>query len=248
MFCPAALQGARSLYADMQILYEDNHILVVVKPPNIPVQADKSGDMDMLSMLKAYVKEKYNKPGEAYMGLVHRLDRPVGGVMVFARTSKSAARLSEQFQAQSVYKAYAAIVEGDAPHEARLVDYILPEKNEKRVRVYPAQVEGAKRAELQFHTLARHEGVSCLDITLLTGRKHQIRAQLSAHGYPILYDQRYHKDPKKGQIALYAYAVRITHPTKKVDMLFTSLPKGQAFAPYQMNLRACIAALRDKTL
>lgn len=230
------------------ILYEDNHLLVVEKPPNMPVQADASGDLDLLSALKEYIKEKHNKPGEVYLGLCHRLDRPVGGVMVFARTSKAAARLTAQFKGREARKRYAAVVQdaGPAalPQAGEWEDDILAREGELRVRVLPvaresaekkhlpANAEGAKRARLRYHVLKRREGEALLDIELLTGRKHQIRAQAAAHGAPILYDQRYNPAPGRGQIALWAYALSIIHPTKKERMEFFSLPRGAAFAPF----------------
>lgn len=227
----------RTIAHGVQILYEDNHLLIVIKPPNLPVQEDQSGDMDLLRCLKAYIAETYRKPGAVYLGLVHRLDRPVGGVMVFARTSKAAARLSAQFRSGGAQKRYAAIVEGGPPSDAVYNDFHIAMEHERRVRITPDAVPGAKAASLRFHTIARNGGRALLDITLLTGRKHQIRAQLAAHGYPILHDQRYHPEPVQKQIALWAYALIIEHPTKKERMAFTAVPEGEAFSSFPAAVR-----------
>ncbi len=220
------------------ILYEDNHILVVEKPANTPVQADSSGDEDLLSILKAYIKEKYNKPGAVYLGLCHRLDRPVGGAMVFARTSKAAARLSAQFALRQAQKRYAAVVEGDIPPSGELTDYIRDTEGALRVEVSPDPAPEARQAVLRYQVLAREGAYALLDIALLTGRKHQIRAQLAAHGWPIRFDQRYHPSPARGQIALWAYSLAFEHPTKKERMQFFSLPHGGAFAPFSTQITA----------
>ncbi|MBQ9924151.1 MAG: RNA pseudouridine synthase, partial [Clostridia bacterium] len=203
---------------DIQVLYEDNHLLVVKKPPNVPVQADASGDEDLLTACKGYIKEKYQKPGEVYLGLVHRLDRPVGGVLVFARTSKAAARLTEQFSAHRAQKRYAAVVEGSAPGEGRLFDWLLKNEGTNTTSVVKEGTSGAKAARLSFRTLARDGGSSLLDVDLETGRPHQIRVQLSHAGLPIRGDQRYNPRAKVGeQIRLWAYALTIAHPTLKEE-------------------------------
>lgn len=143
-------------YKDLKIVYEDNHILVVVKPYDVPVQADESGDPDMLTMLKQYLVEKYNKPGEAYLGLVHRLDRPTGGVMVFAKTSKAASRLCEAIRDGSVEKRYLAIVDGAPRYSAdKLTCYLKKFPDTNTVKVVPALSEGAKYAELDYKVLAK---------------------------------------------------------------------------------------------
>lgn len=239
----------------MQILYEDNHILVLVKPPMLPVQADASGDMDLLSMAKAYIKEKYGKPGAVYLGLVHRLDRPVGGVMVFARTSKAAARLTEQFKTRRVEKRYAAIVCGKAKGRARLEDAILPAQTPEKASdragtlrgacaaAVPAGTAGARPAALRYTLRASHPPQSLLDIELFSGRRHQIRVQLSHHGLPIWGDQRYNEGARPGEpIALWAYALSFEHPTRKERLRFTALPgtahEKSPWKPYTNALRA----------
>ena len=234
---------------DIQVLYEDNHLLVVKKPANVPVQADASGDEDLLTACKAYIKEKYQKPGEVYLGLVHRLDRPVGGVMVFARTSKAAARLTEQFSAHRAQKRYAAVVEGTAPGEGRLFDWLLKNEGTNTTSVVKEGTPGAKAARLSFRTLARTKGLSLLDVDLQTGRPHQIRVQLSRAGFPIRGDQRYNPRAKVGeQIRLWAYALTIAHPTLKEEMTFYALPPFDEFptaVKYLPAFRACSAVYED---
>ncbi len=212
------------------ILYEDNHLLVVEKPENLPVQADASGDADLLSVCKAYVKERYRKPGEVYLGLVHRLDRPVGGVMVFARTSKAAGRLTSQFKDRTAHKRYVAIVEGKAPAFGECVDWLLKDEKTNTTRVVPEGTDGAKKAILRYRTLARENGTSLLDVELLTGRPHQIRVQLSSRGLPIVGDMRYNPNAKPGtQIRLWSYTLTITHPTQQEPMTFYSIPQWREY-------------------
>ena len=236
----------------IRVLYEDNHLLVVEKPANVPVQADASGDEDLLTACKGYIKEKYQKPGEVYLGLVHRLDRPVGGVMVFARTSKAAARLTEQFSAHRTEKRYAAIVEGSAPGEGRLTDFLLKNEATNTTAVVSAGTSGAKLAKLSFRTLARSDGLSLLDVDLQTGRPHQIRVQLSHGGFPIKGDQRYNPTARVGeQIRLWAYALTISHPTLKEEMTFYALPPFSEFptaVKYLPAFRAANAVYEDEDM
>lgn len=216
-----------------RILYEDNHLLVVEKPVNMPVQADSSGDADLLNALKAYLREAYHKPGEAYLGLVHRLDRPVGGVMVFAKTSKAAARLTDQFHGNRANKRYAAVVTGEAASEATLTDWLLKDEATFSSAVVPPETAGAKRAMLRYSRLARVDGRTLLDVELFTGRPHQIRVQLSHAGLPIVNDMRYNPAASKGaQIALWSYALTLFHPTLNERMTFTCLPADAAFQPF----------------
>lgn len=203
------------VYHGVEILYVDNHLLVAVKPPNLPSQADASGDMDMFTLMKAYIKETYHKPGEAYLGLLHRLDRPVGGLMAFARTSKAAARLSQQLRTHAMRREYLAVVRGDAPQEAVLEDMLERPDG-------PAQ-----RAALRYRCIARAEGLSLLDVQLETGRKHQIRIQLSRAGLPIWGDARYGAGRPGEQIALWAAGLQLMHPTTQLPMDFESAPPVQ---------------------
>jgi 23S rRNA pseudouridine1911/1915/1917 synthase len=212
--------------AALDVLYEDNHIIVVKKPCNVAVQRDASGDEDLLSLVKDYVRTKYNKPGEAYIGLVHRLDRPVGGVMVFARTSKAASRLSEQARKGMLEKKYLAIVCGRAMLDASLYCYLKKDDKTNTTQVVNAGTLGAKAAKLDYTKLAETDGLSLLLVSLHTGRSHQIRVQLSDAGLPIWGDQRYNKNAKPGeQIALWSYRLGFIHPTLKKHMHFSALPR-----------------------
>ncbi len=208
----------------LNILFEDNHIIVVEKPFNIPSQEDSSKDIDMLSIIKNYIKEKYNKSGNVYLGLVHRLDRPVSGVMVFARTSKAAKRLSDDIKNNRFHKSYITIVHGKLNKDKdRLVNKLT--KNAKTNTSYIDNING-KESILEYEVLKydKEKDLSFLKINLITGRHHQIRVQLSSIGNPIYGDQRYGYEDKK-QIALYAYNLKFYHPVKKELMEFKYFPK-----------------------
>ena len=213
-------------YKDLQIVYEDNCLLVAVKPYDIPVQADESGDGDMLSMLKQYLVEKYNKPGDAYLGLVHRLDRPTGGVMVFAKNSKTAARLCEAIKEGDVEKRYLAVVEGTPRFRAdKLTCYLKKDPATNTVSKVPALVEGAKYAELDYKLLTSHGSMSLLQVNLVTGRAHQIRVQLADMGNPIIGDKKYgHGEGKRIPMALWACQLKLTHPVNGKEMVFRVYP------------------------
>jgi len=199
------------------ILYEDNHIIVVEKKINIPVQEDESKDEDLLTIIKKYIKDKYNKPGNVYLGLVHRLDRPVGGVMVFAKTSKAASRLSDQVRTHQISKKYYAIVEGKLNKEGILKDKLLKDTKTNIVRVD----KNGKDSELSYKLVNTKDNLSLVDIDLKTGRSHQIRVQFSSRNNPLYGDQKYNKGAKVGeQIALFAYQLSFYHPTTKELMTF----------------------------
>lgn len=204
----------------IKVLYEDNHIIVVVKDYNIPVQEDSSKDDDMLTLIKKYLKEKYNKPGNVYLGLVHRLDRPVGGVMVFAKTSKAASRLSNEIRLKRVEKRYMALVHNITKEKDVLVDKLL--KDEKTNTSYVS--DNGKESILEYNLIEKRGNMSLLDINLITGRHHQIRVQLSHHGYPIYGDQKYGIDKSGIQIHLWAYKLKFKHPTKEEIMEFVYYP------------------------
>ena len=209
------------------ILYEDNQIVVAVKPQNVPTQADSSGDADFLNIIKEYIKVKYNKPGNAFIGLVHRLDRPTGGIMVFARNSKSAERLCKQVSEGEMDKRYLAVTVGTPrDRRAKLVDWLVKNEKENIVTVAPAKVEGAKYAELDYRVLEETDKLALVDINLYTGRSHQIRAQLSNIGTPVFGDAKYGGDaPYQGyDLALWAYSLSFTHPTTKMPMVFKVFP------------------------
>ena len=213
---------------DLKVIYEDNHIIVVEKPVNIPSQGDKTGDVDMLTIIKEYLKEKYNKPGNVYLGLIHRLDRPVGGVMVFAKTSKSAARLSEQVRDKVFKKKYLVIANGKFDKETGVLsDYLLKNERKNMSRVVPEGTKNSKYAELDYEILKYDAelNLSVLKINLHTGRHHQIRVQLSSRNHSIYGDQKYGGRGHGKQICLWAYELTINHPITKEEMTFKSIPK-----------------------
>ena len=214
---------------NLKIIYEDNHIIVVEKMPNIPSQSDKTNDVDMLSIIKQYLKEKYNKPGNVYLGLVHRLDRPVGGVMVFAKTSKAASRLSEEVRNKTFRKNYLAVVDGKINNKkGTLEDYLNKDERNNMSKVVDKSKKNAKLAKLDYEVLVYDEikDLSLLKIDLHTGRHHQIRVQLSNFEHSIFGDQKYGTRGKGKQIALWAYELEIVHPITKEKMIFKSLPES----------------------
>lgn len=208
----------------VDVLYEDNHLLAVVKPPNLPVQADRSGDDDLLSILKRYIGHKYEKPGAVYLGLVHRLDRPVGGAMVFARTSKAASRLSAAFAGHEQDKRYLAVLQGALVQPLALEDWLIKDGRTGTVRVVPADAPGAKRARLATRPLAARGGLTLCEVTLFTGRAHQIRVQHAHAGFPIWGDARYGGGRPGQQIALWAASLAVEHPTTHERLRFASAP------------------------
>ena len=207
------------------IIYEDNHIIVAEKPRNMPVQGDISGDMDFLSVIKEYVRVKYKKPGEAYIGLVHRLDRPVGGVMVFARTSKAAARLSAAIKQGSFFKEYYAVVKGKPADEAVLRDYLLKDGKRNVSSIVKEGTVGAKYAELAYSLIEQRQNSSLLKVILKTGRAHQIRVQLAGTGLPIIGDAKYGAGGRT--LSLWSARLGFEHPTKKEYVQFSYLPPNE---------------------
>ena len=211
---------------DLTILHEDNHIIVVLKPQNVPSCEDESKDLDMLTMIKEYIAKTYNKQGNVYLGLVHRLDRPTGGVMVFAKSSKAAARLSEQMKNGDFEKRYYAVLVGKPREEkATLTHYMKKNAVNNMVYVCPPTTVGAKFAELEYRTVEENSGLTLADITLHTGRSHQIRVQMNAIGTPVFGDMRYGGEKaKKGYLALWAYYLAFTHPVSKERLVFRVEP------------------------
>jgi len=212
---------------NLKVIYEDNHIIVVEKPVNIPSQADKTGDIDMLTIIKNYLKEKYNKQGNVYLGLVHRLDRPVGGVMVFAKTSKAASRLSEEVRLKEFKKTYLVIANGKMEkNKGTLEDYLLKNERNNMSKVVKEETRNSKLAVLDYEVLKYDEDInlSVLKINLHTGRHHQIRVQLSSRNHSIYGDQKYGGRGHGKQITLWAYKLVLKHPTTKEMMEFTSIP------------------------
>ncbi len=214
------------------ILYEDNHVLVAVKPPNMLSQADSTGDTDLLTELKAYIREKYKKPGGVYLGLVHRLDRPVGGLMVFARTSKAAARLDAQMREHSMGRQYLCVVTGETEDQFTLTDYLVKDPVRNKVVVCEADQKGARLAILHGRTIDRREGTSLCAIRLETGRSHQIRVQMSSSGHPLWGDNRYGHGIPGQQIALWGYKLSFRHPVTRELLTFHSMPEGGVWSLY----------------
>lgn len=221
------------------VLYEDNHVIVAVKPCNMLTQSDNTGDTDMLSELKQYVKEKYEKPGEVYLGLVHRMDRPVGGLLVFARTSKAASRLSEQVRVHELNRQYVCVVEGSTPDTFTYTDYLVKDENSNMVKVIPDYLKAqGKEAVLHGRTIARRDGLSLVAIQLETGRAHQIRVQMQHAGYPLWGDNRYGHGKRGQQIALWGMRLAFTHPTSKEQMLFISpVPEEKPWLLFEKELK-----------
>lgn len=214
----------------LNILYEDNHLLVVEKPPFVLSQSDGSDTLDMLSLLKAYVKEKYHKPGNVYLGLVHRLDKEVGGIMIFARTSKAARRLSEQVRLHQMEKWYLAVVEGKM-EDGVFEDYLVRDS----FRSLIGKDKEGKFARLTYQVLSYQKNMSLVRIFLETGRHHQIRVQFSSHGHPLLGDRKYGKG--EGELALYAYHLAFFHPVTKEKLIFEKIPNYSYFRMFSSALK-----------
>ena len=205
----------------VMVLFEDNHLIVAIKPAGVLSQSDGSNAPDMLTILKAYIKEKYQKPGEVYLGLVHRLDRPVSGVMVFARTSKAASRLSEQIRSRKVEKLYRCVVNGVLEGEGRLENYISKDESTNMVTVSDIEKPGYKASYLDYKALDSKDGLTLVEVKLGTGRSHQIRAQMAHSGFPLIGDQKYgKKDERTKDIALEAYKLSFEHPVKREFITF----------------------------
>ena len=204
------------------VVYEDNHLLIVSKAPGILVQGDRTGDVTLLALLKDYVKEKYNKPGEVFLGLVHRLDRPVSGLVVFARTSKALERMSEIFRNRQVQKTYWAVVRRKPPEPAgKLVHWLVKDEQKNMVTAHDHEVPNSQRAELTYRTLGKINEHYLLEVSPLTGRPHQIRVQLASMGCPIRGDIKYGYDRAVPDKKIYLHARRLyfIHPVKKEPLL-----------------------------
>lgn len=213
---------------NLKIIYEDNHIIVVEKPVNIPSQGDKTGDIDMLTIIKEYLIKKYNKPGDAYLGLVHRLDRPTGGVMVFAKTSKAASRLSEQIRNKEFEKEYLVIADGEFEEkEGTYEDYLLKNEKNNMSKVVDSKNKNAKIAKLDYEIIKYNEEInlSLVKVKLHTGRHHQIRVQFSSRNHSIYGDQKYGTRGRGKQLCLWAYKLSFVHPTTKEKLTFESYPE-----------------------
>lgn len=214
---------------NLKVIFEDNHIIVVEKMPNVPSQSDKTGDIDMLTIVKQYIKEKYNKPGNVYLGLVHRLDRPVGGIMIFAKTSKAAGRLSEQVREKIFKKKYLAVVDGNIDERSGILEnYLYKDERNNISKVVNKDKKNAKLAKLDYEVITFNEvkNLSLVKVNLHTGRHHQIRVQLSDFGHSIFGDQKYGTRGQGKQIALWAYELTIQHPITKEEITFKDLPES----------------------
>ncbi len=218
MFYLAVYMEGMNLMNKLKVLYEDNHVIVVLKEVNVPSQEDAARDMDLLRMVKQYVKEKYNKPGNVYIGLVHRLDRPTSGIMVFARSSKAASRLNDQIRNSELSKNYLCVVHGILDKkEGRFEDKLKKLDNGNTI-----VAKDGKEAVLEYKVIDenKEENLSLVSVKLITGRHHQIRVQFSSRGYPLYGDQRYGALDNK-QLALHAYKLSFIHPVKKELMEYT---------------------------
>lgn len=209
-----------------QIIYEDNHVIVVIKPHNIAVQEDESKDLDMLTIIKNFIKERDAKKGNVFLGLVHRLDRPTGGVMVFAKTSKAASRLSKQLVEKNLKKHYLCVV-NNRPQIAndRITTYLKKDSKTNTVKIAPKLEEGSKEAVLEYSVIETRNNISLIDVNLITGRSHQIRVQMSSQlNCPIYADFKYGDKDHGGNLALWAYELKFVHPITKENMCFRVAP------------------------
>jgi len=220
-----------------EILYEDNHIIAVYKKSSDIVQGDKSGDESLDNQVKKCIEKKYNKPGDAFLGVVHRLDRPVSGVVIFARTSKALVRLNEIFKTRQVKKTYWAIVKERPPEdEASISHFIKKIESQNKSYTYETEVKGSKAASLTYKILGRSERYYLLEIELHSGRHHQIRAQLSAIGCPVKGDLKYGfpRSNDDGSISLLAREITFIHPVKKESITITAhLPEGDIWKAFK---------------
>lgn len=218
-------------FSAAQVLFEDNHLIVINKLPGQIVQGDKTGDISLTEALKVYIGRKYQKPGNVFVGTVHRIDRPVSGVVIFARTSKALSRLNEFFRNRSVRKVYWAVVKEKPPAgQAKLVDYLRKNESKNQSFVVKENTSNALRSELEYRLLASSENYHLLEVEPLTGRHHQIRVQLSAMGCPIKGDLKYgsKRSNPDGSIHLHARMLELPHPTCKDKLTFTAEPPNES--------------------
>lgn len=212
----------------LRVLFEDNHLLALEKPPGVLTQGDRTGDESLFEMAKAYLKEKYQKPGAVYLGMVHRLDRPTGGVVLFCRTSKAAGRVSEQFRSRSVKKTYLAACAGTPKEFGSLHHFLSYDESSRKTMVSEKKNKDAQEARLSYRLIARGKKHSLLEVTPITGRKHQIRAQLAYIGHPLVNDRKYGGEHNGKSIVkavgLWAHRLEIIHPVKKEPLSLVSWP------------------------
>jgi 23S rRNA pseudouridine1911/1915/1917 synthase len=211
----------------IKIIFEDNHLLIVNKPAGVLAQKDKTNDNSVIEILKDYIKEKYNKPGNVFLGSVHRLDRPASGLMVFAKTSKALTRLTTALRDEEFDKKYLAVVEKSRTNsEETLVHYLLKDEEKNIVKAFDKQVQGAKMAKLSYKYIGTVDGLSLLEVNLFTGRSHQIRSQLKASIAPICGDLKYGAKINTGNFIIYlhAYKLGLKHPVTKLYIEFEEMP------------------------
>jgi 23S rRNA pseudouridine1911/1915/1917 synthase len=221
---------------NIPIIYEDNHLLVIDKPSGLLSQEDHTGEPDVLNLCKQYIKKKYNKPGDVFLGLVHRLDRPVSGVMVLARTSKAASRLSYQIRKRTINKTYWALVEGQAPVFGEFVHFLKKDSRTNVVKAYKSPKRDAKESRLKFISIKQSAKFTVVEVDLITGRPHQIRVQFAKEGHPLWGDHKYGNPDKRGNqnIALRSVKMELEHPTKKELMIFKApKPKGRPWNMFE---------------
>ena len=232
--------NAISVLPESSVLYLDNHLLIVNKPAGTLTQGDASGDLDLHSLAKDYLKQRFNKPGKVFLALVHRLDRPVSGVMVFPRTSKAAGRVTQQFKKRTIEKRYMAVVEGRLSGADKLINYVW--KDHRRVRVVTEDHPKGLRAELDYRVIASNNAYSLVDVKLHTGRPHQIRVQLAYIGHSIVGDFRYRaKTELDGRnLALHSYLLQLDHPTRNERMGWISSPPGTWKHHFQQEIAALL--------
>jgi len=210
------------------ILFEDNHLLIVNKPALLPTMGVAAGKPNLLEQAKQYIKDKYNKPGNVYLGIVSRLDAPVTGILLIARTSKAASRLTNAFRGGEVEKTYWAVVDGEPPEDGQCTDLMVKDERRRKMHVTKVEGEGVKEARLQFQRIGKlRNHRSLLAVVLETGRKHQIRVQLASRGWPIVGDRKYGaRSEFSPGIALHSYSLEFEHPVKKSPVSITCPPPG----------------------
>ncbi|MEO8473170.1 MAG: RluA family pseudouridine synthase [Chryseolinea sp.] len=217
------------------VIFEDNHLLVVNKAAGVLVQGDATGDVPLVDLCKDYIKVKYKKPGEVFLGVVHRLDRPVSGIVVLARTSKSLERMNALFRDKQTTKTYLAIVKRKPPQpEGKLIHWLVKDETKNKTTAYKQEVSGSLKSELSYRILGTAEGVWLLEVNPVTGRSHQIRVQLGSIGSIIAGDVKYgDKDPAEdGRIYLHARKLAFVHPVKKEPMVFNAFPPSVGMWKY----------------
>ena len=217
------------------VLYEDNHLLIINKPANLLSQEDNTKDIDVVNLAKNYLKVKYDKPGNVYVGLVHRLDRMTEGVMVLAKTSKSASRLSDDIRNNNWHKQYLAVVHGKVNDDSRLTDYLEHVENTKKMKI--VKPGSGQKAELEYKVLGYFDNKTVLLINLITGRHHQIRVQFSNFGHPLVGDTLYGNSKEKCDLMLACYSISFKHPTQDHILNIKTLPKSKKWKKIlDMNL------------